>query len=84
MDSLYKRFDSTLATCKLMGCDETSFPDLEKHDDDTKGYGHCMDARCLIKTSDPQRFSHIWNESEKGTIIGEYLFIYFWTESVYP
>ena len=30
-----------------------------------------MDDKCLIEKSDPQRFFHIWNELEKGTILGE-------------
>ena len=30
-----------------------------------------MDDMCLIKTYESQRFSHIWNELENGTILGE-------------
>ena len=30
-----------------------------------------MADMCLIKTYESQRFSHIWNELENGTILGE-------------
>ena len=33
MDYFYKSFDSTLAPCKLAGCDATSFTGLDKHND---------------------------------------------------
>ena len=56
VDSFYKHFYSSVATCKLMGCDATSFTGLEKHDDDTKDSSQHMDAVCLIKTYEPQRF----------------------------
>ena len=76
MDSLCYFFGSAPATCKLTGCGATSFPGLEKHVDDIKDSGKRMDSMYLIKTADPQFFSHLWNELEKGTIFGKSTNVY--------
>ena len=76
MDSLYKRFDCTLSTCKLAGCNAISFPGLEKNADHIKDAGQRMNPICIIKTADPQLFSNLWNELENGNIIGESTNIY--------
>ena len=47
------------------------FPGLEKDADDAKDSGKHMADMCLIKTADPQRFSHIFNNLENGTILGK-------------
>ena len=70
MDYFYKRFDSALDTCKLKGCNETSFPGLEKYGDDNKDARQHMAAMCIIKTADPQHSYHICNELENGTTLG--------------
>ena len=46
------------------------FPGLDKHTDDIKDYRKGMADMCLIKTTEPQQFSHFWNELENGTILG--------------
>ena len=43
----------------------------KKYVDYTKDSRQHMDDMCLIKIAVPQRFSHIWNELENGTILGE-------------
>ena len=70
MDYFYKRFDSFLTICKFTGCDETSFPCLDKHSGGIKDSGKHMDAMCIIESTQPQLFSHIWNGLENGTILG--------------
>ena len=72
MDYFYKHFEYYLATCKFTVCNATSFTGLEKHADDIKDVGQCMAAMCIIKTDDPQRFSHLWNQLGNGTILGYY------------
>ena len=64
-----------------MGGYATIFTGLEKHTDYIKDFGQRMDDMCLIKTYDPQRFSHIWNELENGTILGEFTNMYLTTIS---
>ena len=59
MDSLYKRFDCTLSTCKLAGCNAISFPGLEKNADHIKDAGQRMNPICIIKIADPQLFSNL-------------------------
>ena len=60
VDSFYKHSYSFLVTFKLMGCDATSFTGLENHGDDTKDSSQHMDAVCLIKTYEPQRFYNLF------------------------
>ena len=71
MDYFYKHFYSSLATCKFTVYKATSFPVLDKHADDIKYSGQRMADMCLIETSDPQQFSHIWNGLLNGNILEE-------------
>ena len=64
-------FDSSPSTCKLTGCDDTSFPGSEKHNGDAKDSGKHMADIFLVETDGPQLFSHLCNELENGTILGE-------------
>ena len=71
MDYFYKSFYSSLTTCKLIRCDTTSFPGLEKHTAYIKYDGQNMAIMCLIKTYYPLRFFHFCNELKIGTILGD-------------
>ena len=59
MDYFHKSFDSSLAICRLMGCNATIFPGLEKQAENIKDAGKCIAAMCLIKKSDTQRLCHL-------------------------
>ena len=76
MEYFYKRFDYSLATCKLMVCDETIFTGLEKHGNYAKDAWKHMAVMCLIETYIPQLFYHLCNDSDNGIIFGKYTYIY--------
>ena len=76
MDYFCKHFDSAIATCKLTGCNATIFPGLEKNTDYINDSRQHMDSMCLIKIADLNCFSHIGNELENGTILGNSTNIY--------